>query len=179
MKFLAKRNKNAANIVKKSQKKITVKIAEKNNQKVIHFVKKSATAKIPTKATPGAAGFDLYANIAENVTISPGDLAKIPTGIAISLPNKNYVALVFARSGLAVNHGITLSNGVGVVDSDYRGEIFVGLCNLGKKSYTIIPHERIAQIIIMPIVQFALLNVAQLDETIRGENGFGSTGRLN
>lgn len=179
MKFLGKRYKNKENIVKKSQKKIKVKIAAKNSQKVVRFVKKSATAKVPTKATPGAAGFDLYANITENITIAPGDLTKIPTGIAISLPNENYVALVFARSGLAVKHGISLANGVGVVDSDYRGEIFVGLCNLSKNPYTIVPHERIAQIIIMPVMQFALLNVAQLDETFRGENGFGSTGRLD
>ena len=102
----------------------------------------------------------------------------IPTGIAIQLPDAGYVALVCARSGLAVKQGITLSNGVGVIDSDYRGEIQVGLVNLSQTDYTIQPGERIAQLMILPVVQAAFAQAEQLDETNRGEGGFGSTGRL-
>ena len=112
----------------------------------------------------------------EEITLRPGDLAVIPTGIAIGLPGPDYVALVFARSGLGVKHGISLSNGVGVIDSDYRGEIQVGLCNLGNQPYTIRPEERIAQLVVTPVCLLPLEEVEVLDETGRGEGGFGSTG---
>lgn len=133
---------------------------------------------IPKKATAGSAGFDLYAAIKESATIHPRELVKIPTGIAVGFPNENYVGLVFARSGLGVKHGIALSNGVGVIDSDYTGELIVGLCNLSDTPYTIEPGERIAQFAVMPVIAAKLIEVDQLDKTDRSEGGFGSTGRL-
>ena len=103
--------------------------------------------------------------------------AVIPTGIAVELPGPEYVALVFARSGLAVKNGLTLSNGVGVIDSDYRGEISVGLVNLSDKPYTVQNGERIAQLAGMPVALPDMLEVETLTDTERGTGGFGSTGR--
>ena len=102
---------------------------------------------------------------------------KIPTGIAIALPGPEYVALVYARSGLGIRHGVSLSNGVGVIDSDYRGEIMVGLTNLSDAPYTIHPGDRIAQLVVAPVVLPELERVEELDETGRGTGGFGSTGQ--
>ena len=147
------------------------------HQNEISILKKRENAKIPYRATTGSAGLDLCAAIDEKITITPGDLVSIPSGIAIALPNKNYVALVFARSGLGVKHGITLSNGVGVIDSDYRGEIFVGLCNLSKEPYEISPGERIAQLIFLPLANLPVLKKDFLEPTERSEKGFGSTGK--
>ena len=130
----------------------------------------------PFYASAGAAAMDLHACLDEPVTIAPGELVSIPTGIAIALPSAAYVALVFARSGLGVKHGIALSNGVGVIDSDYRGEIKVGLTNLSRTPYTISPADRIAQLAVVPVVQVNPVPVADLDETERGSGGFGSTG---
>ena len=130
----------------------------------------------PFYASAGAAAMDLHACLDEPVTIAPGELVRIPTGIAIALPSPEYVALVFARSGLGVRHGIALSNGVGVIDSDYRGEIQVGLTNLSRTSYTISPADRIAQLAVVPVVQVNPVPVEDLDETERGSGGFGSTG---
>lgn len=132
---------------------------------------------LPTYATPGSAGMDLRACIDEPLTIPAGGRAKVPAGFAMALPGPEYVALVFARSGLAVKHGVALSNGVGVVDSDYRGEVTVGLINQGQESYTIQPGDRVAQMVILPVEQAALIPVAELDETQRGTGGFGSTGK--
>lgn len=134
-------------------------------------------AVVPKRATDGSAGADLCACIDEPITINPGDLAKIPTGIAIALPSAELGAFLFARSGLGVKHGICLSNGVGVIDSDYRGEISVGLCNVGSQPYTVEPGERIAQMVIMPVSLLPLCETDTLDETKRGSGGFGSTGR--
>ena len=130
----------------------------------------------PFYATPGSAAMDLHACLDEPVTIAPGELVSLPTGIAIALPSAGYAALVFARSGLGVKHGIALSNGVGVIDSDYRGEIQVGLTNLSRVPYTISPGDRIAQLAVVPVVQARLMPVEDLDETGRGSGGFGSTG---
>ena len=132
---------------------------------------------LPTRGTKGSAGADLYACIEESVTINPGDLKLIPTGVAIALPDSSAVAYLYARSGLGVKHGICLANGVGVVDSDYRGEIMVGLCNVSGKPYTIEPNERIAQMVISSVIIPELVEVEKLDETDRGEGGFGSTGK--
>ncbi len=145
-------------------------------QLTLKIQKKNSRAILPKRATEGSAGMDLYACIQEEVTLHPGDLAVIPTGIAIGLPGPGYMALVFARSGLGVKHGISLSNGVGVIDSDYRGEIQVGLCNLGSQPYTIRPEERIAQLVVTPVCALPVEEVEVLDETARGEGGFGSTG---
>ena len=131
----------------------------------------------PFYASAGAAAMDLCACVDEPVTVEPRALVSIPTGIAIALPSAEYVALVFARSGLGIRHGITLSNGVGVIDSDYRGEIRVGLPNLSDKAYTVAPGDRIAQLAVMPVVQARLEVCGSLDETERGQGGFGSTGK--
>ena len=131
----------------------------------------------PHFATAGAAAMDLCACIDAPVTLAPGARTLVPTGIAIALPDARHVALVFARSGLGIKKGICLSNGVGVIDSDYRGEIGVGLVNLSGESYTVQPGDRIAQLMVVPVVQPALSFVAELDETERGRGGFGSTGR--
>lgn len=132
---------------------------------------------LPAYATAGAAAMDLCACMEEPVTLAPGGRQGIPTGIAIALPGPEYVALVCARSGLAVKHGLALSNGVGVIDSDYRGEIQVGLVNLGSETYTLQPGERLAQLMILPVAQAAFVQADTLDETDRGAGGFGSTGR--
>lgn len=133
-------------------------------------------AKLPSRATSGSAGMDLYACIDESVTIAPGELRLVPTGIAIALPDSNSAAFLYARSGLGVKHGICLANGVGVVDSDYRGEVCVGLCNVSDKPYTIEPNERIAQMVIAPVIIPEIEETDELDDTQRGEGGFGSTG---
>ena len=135
-------------------------------------------AVMPKRATEGSAGADLYACIDEPITIAPGQLVKIPTGIAIELSDSHTAAFLFARSGLGVKHGITLSNGVGVVDSDYRGEICVGLCNVSDKPYTVSPQERVAQMVIMPVVGASFVEAAVLGDTERGAGGFGSSGKL-
>ncbi len=134
-------------------------------------------AKIPQRATNGSAGMDLYACIAESVTLAPGQLTVIPTGIAIELPDNTCAAFLYARSGLGVRHGICLSNGVGVIDSDYRGEVCVGLCNVSDKPYVIEPFERVAQMVIAPVLTPDITEVDELSDTARGEGGFGSSGR--
>ena len=130
----------------------------------------------PFYASAGAAGMDLCACVDEPVTIAPRQIVSLPTGIAIALPSADYVALVFARSGLGIKHGVALANGVGVIDSDYR-EIRVGLVNQSDVPYTIQPGDRVAQLAVMPVVQAQLERVETLDETERGAGGFGSTGK--
>lgn len=137
----------------------------------------SPKAVMPKYATPGSAAMDLSACIDEAVTLAPGQRALIPTGIAISLPSPQYVALVFVRSSMGIKYGIGLSNGVGVIDSDYRGEIHVGLTNLSDAPYTVQPGDRVAQLAIMPVAQVQPVQVEELDETDRGAGGFGSTGK--
>ena len=132
---------------------------------------------LPQFATPGSAAMDLRACLDGPVTLQAGARAVIPTGLAMALPSADYVALVFARSGLGIKKGVCLSNGVGVIDSDYRGEIGVGLVNLGSEPYTVQPGDRIAQLMVVPVVQPSLAVVNDLDETDRGAGGFGSTGR--
>ena len=143
----------------------------------IKIKKLKDNAIIPTRGTTGSAGMDLYACIENEITIAPNELKIIPTGIAIALPSSDVAAFLYARSGLGVKHGICLSNGVGVVDSDYRGEICVGLCNVSSEPYTISKNERIAQMVIAPVVMAEFTEVTELDETLRGEGGFGSTGK--
>ena len=132
---------------------------------------------VPFYASAGAAAMDLHACMDEAVTIPAGKRAVIPTGIAIALPSAEYVALVFARSGLGIKHGIAPANCVGVIDSDYRGEIMVGLQNSGDTDYTIQPADRIAQLMLTPVVQANVELVDELDYTQRGAGGFGSTGK--
>ncbi len=134
-------------------------------------------AVIPARATEGSAGMDLHACIEQPVTIQPQQRVIIPTGIAVALPSNEFAVFLFARSGLGIKHGIALSNGVGVIDSDYRGEICVGLLNSSDIPYTVNPNDRIAQMVIMPVCVPAVNLVDTLDETKRSAGGFGSTGK--
>lgn len=138
---------------------------------------KPEVGKIPSYATPGSAGADLYACLKKDITVKPGERVQIPTGIAIEIPEPNIVALIFARSGLASKNGLTLSNGVGVVDSDFRGEIKVLMINLGQEEVTIQNGDRIAQILFLNIQRAFFSEVQTLQETLRGDGGFGSTGQ--
>lgn len=144
---------------------------------VLKIKKVRANAKLPTRATPGSAGLDLYACIDAPITLNKGDKAVIPTGIALGLDDPHYAAFIHSRSGLAIKHGIGLLNSVGVIDSDYRGEVCVGVIKHTQEPYTIQPFERIAQMVIKPVELPEIVEVEELDETDRGEGGFGSTGR--
>lgn len=132
---------------------------------------------MPAYATSGAAGMDLRACLDEPVELAPGQRRLIPTGIAIALPDARFVGLVFARSGLAARHGVSLANGVGVIDSDYRGEIRCALVNGGSEPFTVRPGDRIAQLVVVPVARVAWREVPELESSERGEGGFGSTGR--
>lgn len=144
---------------------------------VLKIKKLRENARIPLRATEGSAGMDLYACIDEGVEIKPHEIALIPTGIAIALESPQYVALVYARSGLAIKHGIAPANGVGVIDSDYRGEVCVGLVNQTEVPFVIEPGERVAQLVVAPVDLPQIEVVDTLDDTDRGAGGFGSTGR--
>ena len=145
---------------------------------IVKYKKLDARAVVPQYATPGAAAADLCAVLDAPLTLEPGQRAMVPTGLAIELPGPDCVALVYARSGLAIKQGVTLSNCVGVIDSDYRGEIKVGLVNLGAAPVTLAPGERVAQLCIAPVWQAAFAPAQELSDTDRGAGGFGSTGRL-
>lgn len=135
------------------------------------------TAVIPSYATPGSAGADICAlPSAGAVTVAPGETVFIHTGLAVSIP-EGYVGLVFARSGLASKRGLAPANKVGVIDSDYRGEWMVALHNQGKVPQTVEPGERIAQLLVVPVITPDFELVDELDDTTRGAGGFGSTGR--
>jgi dUTP pyrophosphatase len=131
---------------------------------------------LPEYAKPGDAGMDLRANIDEPVTLLPLDRHLFPTGLHIQLP-EGYVAMVHPRSGLAIKHGITCANAVGVVDAGYRGDVGVELINLSREPFTVNPGERIAQLIIQEFVQGVFVPVEKLDESERGDGGFGHTGK--
>ncbi|WP_405345299.1 dUTP diphosphatase [Ruminococcus sp.] len=144
---------------------------------VLKIKKLRDDAKIPFRATDGSAGMDLYACIDEAVEIMPHEIRVIPTGIAIELESADYVAYIYARSGLAIKNGIAPANCVGVIDSDYRGEICVGLLNQTEKVFTVNPEERIAQMVISPVILPTIEVVDELSDTQRGAGGFGSTGK--
>ena len=131
---------------------------------------------LPTFGSEGAAGADLYACLAHDVTIAPGETAFIPTGLAMELP-RGYAGLIYARSGLACKRGLAPANKVGVVDSDYRGEFIVALHNHGTQPQTISTGERIAQLVVTPVLIPEYVEVEALSDTQRGTGGFGSTGR--
>ena len=133
-------------------------------------------AVIPTFGSAGAAGADLYALLEEAVTLCPAQTLLIKTGIAVAIPD-GYVGLIFARSGLASKRGLAPANKVGVIDSDYRGELMVALHNHSDQPQTVEPGERIAQLAILPYLQPQFEETQQLDETDRGAGGFGSTGK--
>lgn len=139
----------------------------------IKKLKENAT--IPSFGTEYSAGADLYACIDENVTIKPGETKLIPTGLAMAIP-EGYGGFIYARSGLASKRGLAPANKVGVVDADYRGEVMVALYNQSSEEQTIEPNERIAQLVIAPFLNVEFNEVDELDETVRGIGGFGSTG---
>jgi len=132
---------------------------------------------LPHYATPGAAGLDLRACLDAPLTLAPGDSQLVPSGIAIHLGDASLAAVVLPRSGLGAKHGIVLGNLVGLIDSDYQGQIFVSVWNRGRSAFTIAPLERIAQLVVVPVVQVALQVVDAFTASDRGANGFGSTGR--
>ncbi|MCL2426647.1 MAG: dUTP diphosphatase [Oscillospiraceae bacterium] len=133
------------------------------------------SAKIPLRKTNGSVGYDISACLDTNVTIMPGEMHKINSGLAISL-DVGYAAFIYARSGLGINHGIVPANCVGVIDSDYRGEIIVGLKNTSNESYTVKNGDRIAQMVITKCELPEIIICENLDETARGAGGLGSTG---
>lgn len=135
-----------------------------------------AKIELPAYATPGSAGMDLRACIDRPLSLAPGERTLIPTGIAIQLPSPHIGAFIFARSGLASKHGIHLANGVGVVDSDYTGEIKCALMNSSDETFTIAPGDRIAQLVFLPVYIAELTIVDALEKTVRGAGGFGHTG---
>ena len=131
---------------------------------------------LPAYATDGSAAVDLRYSGDEPIEINPGERRLVPTGIAIAPETKDVVAILCARSGLASKRGLTLSNGIGVIDSDYRGEICAAMINLGSETVTLEPGERVAQLMFMPVLAANFIRVDELDETTRGAGGFGSTG---
>lgn len=132
--------------------------------------------KLPQKQTPQAAGMDICADIDDYLTIFPGHIALIPTGFAMKIP-EGYEAQIRPRSGLAINDGITVVNSPGTIDSDYRGEVKVALINMLDTRYVVVRGERIAQMVISKVETVAVIEVDALDDTERGDGGFGSTGR--
>jgi len=132
---------------------------------------------LPTYATPGSAGLDLRACIDAPIVLGIGDTTLIPSGIAIHLADTNFAALVLPRSGLGHKHGIVLGNLVGLIDSDYQGQIFISAWNRGKSAFTIEPMERIAQMIVVLVMQVQFNLVDDFDVSNRGAAGFGSTGK--
>ncbi|MBV8658263.1 MAG: dUTP diphosphatase [Burkholderiales bacterium] len=131
----------------------------------------------PTYATEGSAGLDLRACIDAPLTLAPGATALVPTGMAIHIADRHLAAMILPRSGLGHKHGIVLGNLVGLIDSDYQGQVFVSVWNRGTDIFIVQPLERIAQLVVVPVVQVAFNVVDTFDESERGEGGFGSTGK--
>ncbi len=141
----------------------------------INIKKLNEKAMLPSRGSEQAAGWDLYSNNEEAVTIEAHATVMIGTGLSMAIPD-GYFGAIYARSGLATKQGLRPANCVGVVDSDYRGEIIVSLHNDTNETKTVNPHERIAQLVVMPYLAVEFKEIDDLDETTRGENGFGSTG---
>lgn len=132
---------------------------------------------LPAYGTPGSAGLDLRACIDEAIEIAPGQTVLVPTGLAIFVEDPRYAAFILPRSGLGHKHGIVLGNLVGLIDSDYQGQLMVSTWNRGSTAFKLEPMERLAQLVIMPVQQVQLKVVAEFTESSRGAGGFGSTGR--
>jgi len=132
---------------------------------------------LPQYSTSGSAGLDLRACTNEKMTINPGDTVLIPTGLAINIADPSYAAVILPRSGLGHKNGIVLGNLVGLIDSDYQGQLFVSIWNRGKETFELNPFDRIAQLVVIPVVQVDLNIVDDFEETERGDGGFGSTGK--
>lgn len=142
---------------------------------VVPYVKANEKAQPPTQADKLSAGYDLYAVISEPITIKPGETVKISTGLKMAFPVRTFGA-IFARSGIATKKGLAPVNGVGVIDSSYRGEIIVALHNYSNEEQTVSPRDRIAQLIVLPYCNISYQVVDELDNTERGEGGFGHSG---
>jgi dUTP pyrophosphatase len=132
---------------------------------------------LPSHATAGSAGMDLRACLKEPLILQPGDTALIPSGIAIHIDDPGYAAVLLPRSGLGHKHGIVLGNLVGLIDSDYQGEVLVSCWNRGREAFTVNPGERIAQMVILPVVQAKFEVVSEFEESKRGAGGFGHSGK--
>ena len=132
---------------------------------------------MPVYATPGSAGLDLRACIAEPITIEPGSTHLIPTGLAIHIADPGYAAMILPRSGMGHKHGIVLGNLVGLIDSDYQGQLMVSTWNRGNTAFVLNPMERLAQLVIVPVMQVGFDVVEEFDSSERGVGGFGSTGK--
>ena len=132
---------------------------------------------LPHYATSGSAGLDLRACIDSSIVLAPGETQLIPTGMAIHLADPGYAALILPRSGLGHKHGIVLGNLVGLIDSDYQGQLMVSAWNRGQQPFELVPMERLAQLVIVPVMQAEFNIVDEFDLSQRGEGGFGSTGR--
>lgn len=140
-------------------------------------LREAARAHLPAYATQGSAGLDLRACIDQPIELVPGATTLIPTGLAIHIGDPGFAALILPRSGLGHKHGIVLGNLVGLIDSDYQGELMVSCWNRGSVAFTITPQERIAQLLIVPVQQAAFQEVTEFTASDRGTGGFGSTGR--
>jgi len=132
---------------------------------------------LPTYATPGSAGLDLRACLPAPLVLQPGEAQLLPTGIAIHIGDPGLAAMILPRSGLGHKHGIVLGNLVGLIDSDYQGQVLVSCWNRGREAFEVKPMERIAQLVIVPVVQVELNVVESFEESTRGAGGFGSTGK--
>ena len=132
---------------------------------------------LPTYATPGSAGLDLRACLDASLTLQPNAWQLVPTGIAVYLKDPGYAALILPRSGLGHKHGIVLGNLVGLIDSDYQGQLMVSAWNRSNVAFTLEPMERLAQLVIVPVVQAQFNVVTEFEATERGEGGYGSTGK--
>ena len=132
---------------------------------------------LPAYATDGSAGLDLRAMVEAPLTLNPGDTELLPTGLSIHIGDAGYAGMILPRSGLGHKHGIVLGNLVGLIDSDYQGQLMVSCWNRGNSAFTIEPGERIAQLVIVPVMQVALTQVDEFDDSVRGEGGFGHSGR--
>lgn len=133
---------------------------------------------MPAYATPGSAGLDLRACIDQPLVLEPGATHLIPTGLAIHIGDPNYAAIILPRSGMGHKHGIVLGNLVGLIDSDYQGQLMVSAWNRGIAAFTLNPMERLAQLVIVPVLQVGFNIVEEFDQSTRGAGGFGSTGKL-
>ena len=153
-------------ITAKSMKKIDVKVLDPRMKQLL-----------PAYATAGSAGLDLRAAIAEPLTIAPGSTHLVPTGLAIHIGDPAYAAMILPRSGLGHKHGIVLGNLVGLIDSDYQGELMVSTWNRGQAEFTLQPMDRLAQLVVVPVLQLELNVVEEFGASERGAGGFGSTGK--
>jgi dUTP pyrophosphatase len=149
----------------------------KKNFLDIKILDERIRAQLPAYATAGSAGLDLRACIDDPLTLRPGDSSLVPTGLAIHLGDPALAAIIIPRSGLGHKHGIVLGNLVGLIDSDYQGQVFVSCWNRGKEPFVVNPLERIAQLVVVPVVQVELNIVEDFAESSRGAGGFGSTGK--